>query len=233
MIRLNYLKIIVSYLFVGCIFSCGKNSSEGVFVRSRSFVKMEGAKPVLSEEMSDTLWVLDNSFIEQLPLYNLFQDSLNRVTAVKFIRYYALLDKKNITYFHRFSDTATPIKKIVNPNAFKLDGGWDFNSTESLERDSLINFKDTLCGPILYGRKKLYRTIDNQSLYIMLYYNCKENTPVKFLKSLSDSIGCPIVRMDTYIDEQLSTSTEIKCIREHLNSNESSIFERWRAIQLN
>jgi hypothetical protein len=171
-----------------------------------------------------------NKSIQEVPLLVFSSDTSGAQTTHLKIKHYSYLDPtKNICYnYSSFSDTAQVLNMYESIDSVGRDGGWNFLSTEKFEYDSSKNLPDTLINDVSHGRIKLFKKFNSNSIYLIIYFRCdKKNTLVASFKSLSDSIGCPIVRDDTYIKGKLFMTTELKYISDTLSQGELKVFDVW------
>jgi len=173
--------------------------------------------------------------IQEVPLLRSIRDSSGEKIWVE-IKHYSYLDPdKNVCYeYKNFSDTAKVMKYYSDIDSVSVGGGWNFQSSKKFEYDSSINLKDTVIGDIQYSRIRLDKKINGDNVYFYLYYRCdKKGILVNLFKPLSDSIGCPIVRDDTFVKNKLFMTRELEFISDSLSLNEIKIFDVWSKNERN
>jgi hypothetical protein len=88
-----------------------------------------------------------------------------------------------------------------------------FLSNKKFEYDSAINLSDTVIEGGAYRRVRLNKRFNNNEIYFILYLNCsRKNSLLKLFKPLSDSLGCTIVRDDTFIQNRLFMKIELQFV---------------------
>jgi hypothetical protein len=137
--------------------------------------------------------------------------------------------EKNVCYnYGCFSDTAAVLKRYSDVDSVVKNGGWNFYSTRKFEYNASNNLSDTVINHTDYGRIRLDKKVNGTSAYLIVYFRCdKKRTLVKVFKPLSDSIGCPIVRDDSFIRDKLFMSRELEFRSDKLSQNELKVFEAW------
>jgi hypothetical protein len=208
-------------LFAGCY---SKGQKQGVVKVNTSFLGADERLPPF--KMSITIMYKNNLSIQEVPVINFFKDSSGEKSSVE-IKHYSYLDAdKNLCLNYKtFSDTAKVWKQYSNIDSVMVDGGWNFLSNKKFEYDSSINLPDTVTSGITYGRIRLYKRRNGSDMYFDLYTNCaKKNTLIKFF---SENLGCPIVRVETYIKSKIFMIRELEFVSDRLSPEELRVFEAW------
>lgn len=195
--------------------------------QSMTNVDSLGSNPIL--DMSYRILYRDTKSIQEVPLLKMVTDSSGSKSMVK-IKHYTYLDPdNNVCYNYRnFSDTATVLNYFSDIDSVNVGGGWNFYSKSRFEYDSAMNIKDTVINDVKFGRIRLDKKINNTDIYFHLYYRCdRKQSLIKIFKSISDSIGCPIFKVETYFKNRLFSSREIEYISDSLSQNELRVFDAW------
>ena len=221
---------ILGFIITLLIFSCScKSQSEGLVEFKRSFAYYEDNKAFLKKSISYRIWYRDSISIQEVPLSIVPTDTVKNVQPVISISHFTFIDPTNryYAYYNSFSDTAQLIKNYIGTDSFRYHGGWNFYSQNNFPYDSSVNLSDTLLNNITFSRIKLLRKSSSDFQSFVLYYRYGEKQLVGFMKNIAEKIGGTISRIDTFINNKLTTSAEIVTIKEKLSINESSIFDRW------
>lgn len=216
------------YLFVISLMSC---PSPGIYGQGQGVVIVHRYlfEPDITIGVSFKILYIDNRSIQQIPQLNIIEDSSGKKTYTKILYYSYLNPDKNVCYNYRnLSDTARILKYYTDIDSVDIDGGWNFYSNKNLQYDSSTNLNDTVINGINYNRIRLDKKINGNSIYFHVYLRCdKKGTLIKFFKPLSDQIGCPVVRIDTYQRNRLTTSGEIQFLSDKLSQEELKVFDAW------
>ena len=217
-------------LFVISLSGCYTHGQDqGAVIYHAYFYGSEGSTTIPHFELSRKIWFKNNSSIQEVPLLLFTEDSSGQKTSFK-IKHYSYLDPdKNVCYnYLNISDTAKVIKYYSDIDSVVANGGWNFYSNQKFEYDSLTNLSDSVVDNIHYGRIRLDKVVNGNNVYFILYFRCdKKGTLVKVFKPLSDSIGCPIVRDDTFIKNRLFMTEALEFAFDKLSPEELKIFEAW------
>ncbi len=165
-----------------------------------------------------------------MPLLVFSDDTLGTYQTRFKIKHYSYLDpERNICYnYSSFSDTAQVLNSYENIDSIGRGGGWNFLSTDKFEYDSSKNIPDTVINNIKLGRIKLFKKFNGNNIYFIIYFRCdKKKALISIFKPLSDSIGCPIVRDDTFIKDKLFMTRELEYVSDMLSESELKIFDAW------
>lgn len=215
-------------LFSGCSYG----QDQGVVIVHSYFYGSKGSTTIPHFEVSYKIWFKNNRSIQEVPLLLFTEDSSGQKTSFK-IKHYSYLDPdENVCYnFSSFSDTARVLRHYSDIDSVSNDGrngGWNFYSNEKFEYDSLTNLSDTVINNSTFGRIRLDKKFNGNSVYLILYFRYdKKGTLVKVFKSLSDSLGCPVVRDDNFIKNRLFMTRELEFVSDKLLPEELKVFEAW------
>ena len=220
----------ICYLFLITISGCyTKKYTQGVVVISSYIIGSSKSLSDPSLKISYKILFKDNRSIQEVPLIFSSSDSSGEKTSVK-IKHYSYLDPDaNVCYnYWTFSDTAKAFKQYSDIDSVDIDGGRNFLSNKRFEYESSINLTDTVISGKTYGRVRLDKKFNNRNIYLVVYVDCTgKNTAIKLFKPLSDSLGCPIVRDDTYTRGKLFMIRELEFVSDRLSPDELKVFEAW------
>ena len=211
-------------LFAGCN---SKAQKQGVVMVNKSFLGTDETLPPF--KMSVKIMYKDNLSIQEVPVINFSKDSAGEKSSIK-IKHYSYLDsEKNLCLnYYTFSDTAKAWKQYFNIDSVIVDGGWNFLSNKNFEYDSSANLPDSVMNGVTYGRVRLYKRRNGSDIYFDLYTNCaRKNTSITIFKAISDSLGCPVVRDETYIKGKIFMIRELEFVFDELSQDELQVFEAW------
>ncbi len=219
---------ISTFLFCFCSCKC-QSQIEGLVEFKRSYVLRTDSNEILKKSISYRIWYRDSNSIQEVPLSILPTDTVKNMGPIISISHFAFINpsKGYYSYYSNFSDTAEIIKKYLGIDSFRYHGGWNFYSQNNFPYDSSVNLSDTLLNNITFSRIKLLRKSSSDFQSFVLYYRYGEKQLVGFMKNIAEKIGGTISRVDTFINNKLTTSVEIVTIKEKLSINESNIFDRW------
>lgn len=223
-------KFIPAALLIFC--AChSRGQNEGMLIRHSYFFSKGSLANKPSLDISKKIFFKDNLSIQQVPLLVFTDDSSGKKTEVK-VKYYSYLNRdKNVCYnYGNFSDTAKILEFYPDiDSALKL-GGWNFYSKEKYEYDSMFNLNDTVIKNKTYKRIRIDERFNNMDTRMIIYFACdKKDLTFSLNRPLSDSIGCPIVRDDTFIDNKLFMTTELEFVSDKLSPAELQVFNTWQA----
>lgn len=221
---------ILGFIIILLICSCScKSQCEGLVEFKRSFSFHEDNTALLKKSISYRIWYRDSISIQEVPLSIVPNDTVKNVQPVISISHFTFIDPKNryYAYYNSFSDTAQLIKNYIGTDSFRYHGGWNFYSQNNFPYDSSVNLSDTLLNNITFSRIKFLRKSSSDFQSFVLYYRYGEKQLVGFMKNIAEKVGGTISRVDTFINNKLTTSVEIVTIKEKLSINESNIFDRW------
>jgi hypothetical protein len=214
-------------LFTGCY---SQEQRQGVvMVHTYFFGNDDTSSSLPIMKVSVKILFKGNLSIQEVPLINFFKDSSDEKTTFK-IKHYSYLDpEKNLCLnFKNFSDTAMIFKFYSNIDSVQVDGGWNFLSDQRFQYESLIPLSDTVMDGVTYGRVRLNKKFNNNNANLDVYTNCaKKGLLIKLFKPLSDSLGCPIVRDDSFIQNKLFMTRELEFVSDDLSQDELRVFEAW------
>ena len=110
-----------------------------------------------------------------------------------------------------------------------IHGCWNVYSNQKNFYDSLIDLKDTVINRVEYKRIRVDNETKNKKIYSNIYFfRCdRVGLLVNFNKSLSDKIGCSVVRVDTWKENKLITTVEILFLSDQLSKDEIKVFKAW------
>ena len=203
-------------------------------LRSRDYdsIKREFINESFMPEMN--IWVKGNLVIQEIKVINT-TDSDGVITRETPVAYYLFMDRKSKTFYNysSFSDTARILDKYTQADTAEIRGlgGWSFYKKRDLKiTDSLQPLSDTTINNIIHKRFKFkLKTSNNESL-VIIYLRCdKKGTVLLFDKTLSEKLGCPIVRLDYLPTPQNPSpvSSEIVFLRDSLSKEELKVFDAW------
>lgn len=217
---------LVMLLLSGCN-SHGQN--EGIVIVHNYFYGSNGFKPKPMLDISYKIWFKDNRSIQEVPLLIFTEDSSGRKTSYK-IKHHSYLDPdENVCYnYESLSDSAKVINHYSDIDSVRKNGGWNFYSKEKFQYDSATNLSDTVINNITYGRMRLDKVVNGNKVHLVIYSRAdKKGTLIRNFKQLSDSIGCPVVRDDSFIKNKLFMTRELEFVTDKLSLNELNVFEAW------
>ncbi|MEI9944970.1 MAG: hypothetical protein WDN26_12235 [Chitinophagaceae bacterium] len=165
-----------------------------------------------------------------MPHFDSKTDSTGTKTNI-YVKYYLFIDTDLRQYFYygNFSDSSKAIIHFKGKNQFAKYGGWDLYSNKEFEYDSRLKLTDTTINEIVFNRNKFHRGNNNASNDFILYTVCeKENIPIRYMKSLSEKLGCPVTRMDTYYEGRLVAIDQFQYVSDTLTNEEIRIFSAWK-----
>jgi hypothetical protein len=126
------------------------------------------------------------------------------------------------------SDTAKVLKNYSDIDSVTIDEGRNFYSSQRFDYDSSKKLEDTVINTLVYKRIRINKSFNGNPIYLILYYMCdKKGKFIKLFKPISDSIGCSIVRDDTFIEDRLFMTIEPEFVSDNLSKNELRIFDAW------
>jgi len=173
--------------------------------------------------------------IQEVPLL-IYNDVSNDKKIGFRIKHYSFMDKwKDKCYnYLNFIDTAKPIKSFNNIDSVSRAGGWNFYSKELFEYKSCNNLLDTTIDSVKYGRIKVDKNVNGTEFYFIMYFRYdKKGQQIRFFRNLSDRIGYPIVRDDTFIKDKLFMTRKINFISDTLSAEVTEVFNEWEKNELN
>jgi len=183
--------------------------------------------PKKNVKMSTMIWYLGTKSIQEVPSIDSKTDS-TRTSITVSVKYYLFIDSDLHTYiyFSTFSDTATIINYSKETKLFNKYGGWDPYPAKSFDYDSYVKITDTILNGISYNRHRFRKIIDGKKNDYIIYTCCKnKNAPIKYLRPVSEQIGCPVVRMEMYFNHKLTGTTEFHYLTDTLTDAEVKVFK--------
>jgi hypothetical protein len=136
--------------------------------------------------------------------------------------------------YKTFADTAKLAEQFTKPDSIQTSGVWNFYaSTAKNMPDSINPMTDTTIKNINYKRKMLvYFDKDSAKtpFYFIGYFRCdKKGTMFQLEKSLSEKVGCPMVRSDGLPNPRRPRplQLEVKYEADHLTPEEMKVFDAW------
>lgn len=213
-------------LFYGCN---SQGQDQGIIKIHTYFFGLDSLTTIPPLDISYRILFKKNRSIQEVPLIISSEDSSGEKTLVKIKHYSYLNPDENVCYNYReLSDTAEVLENYSDIDSVSKSGGWNFYSNRKFEYNSSKNLSDTVINNFTYGRIKLDKKINDISGYLIIYFRCdKKGTLIKIFKPLSDSIGCPIFRDDSFIKNKLFMTRELEFISDKLSPYELKIFEAW------
>ncbi|HTE12465.1 MAG TPA: hypothetical protein VK645_15885 [Chitinophagaceae bacterium] len=212
------------------LFSCCLRAQKQGIVKVHVYVfGPDGPGTTLPFDISYRIWYKNSRSIQEVPLLVFKDDSSGKSTSVK-IKHFSYLDPdRNVCInYASFSGISKILKHYSNVDSVSKNGGWNFYSDAKLTYDSLKNLSDTVINNIAYGRIRMDRTINDDRIYLILYFRCdKKGTWITAFKTLSDSIGCPIVWDDSFIKNRLFMTRELEFVSDKLSQKELTVFDAW------
>ncbi|MDB5195758.1 MAG: hypothetical protein JWP88_128 [Flaviaesturariibacter sp.] len=226
---MRYKIVLYLYIFSNLSFNCRGQYHEGSIVRESTFYGLDTLKKAAPLHILSKIYYNGTSSIQEVPLLSYTDDSSGKKTVVTIKHYSYLNEDKGVCFnYLNFTDTATLIKCYFDVDSVKIDGGWNFYSNEKFEYDNLTMLSDTIINNSGCRRIRLDKNINGNSVNFILYVDCtRKYSPVRIFKSLSDSIGCPIIRDDTFVKGVLFMTRELKYLSDHLSKTELEVFAAW------
>lgn len=220
------------YYLVLILFSggCSNGQNQGSIIVHAYFWGADSSEIKGPSVINNKIWFKGNQSIQEVPVILFGGESSGKNPFFK-IKHYSYLDPDANAgrNYYAFSDTAKVFKQYSNIDSVIIGGGWNFYSNQNFQYDSSTNLSDTVINKISYGRIRLDKKINDNSIFFVLYHRCdKKETLIRLFKPLSDSIGCPIVRDDTYIKNKLFMTREIEFVSDKLTRDELEVFEAWK-----
>ena len=226
MMNIQFLIYLFLIPFISCTPESKPDLNQGVVSVSR-IVYPSDQSGMQAFKVSYKIWILGNASIQEVPAVNFVQDSLGNKTVNTEVTHYTFIDPDNKIYrnFANLSDPAIESKIFTSADSVLKDGAWDFYSSPQFNYDVLTKQKDTLINDVSYERFRVNKKVNDIDVKIDLHVRCdKKKTIVKFLKSVSDSLGCPVTQTDIYEDDKLVSTGKIEFIRDHLSKEEIKMF---------
>lgn len=224
------MKIIAFFLLLVLFYGCHSQAQiQGVIVVHNYFFGVDGptAKPPL--DIKFRVWFKGSQSIQEVPELIFSEDSSGSKASV-IIKSHSYLDPdNNVCYnYASFSDTAKVLEWYSDMDSVVKKGGKNFYSNKRFEYDSSMNLSDTIVNGVNYGRIKLNKTVNGNKGHLIVYYRCdKKQLLIKTFKNVSDSIGCPIVRDDSYLNGKLFMIGEFEFVSDKLSESELKVFKAW------
>jgi hypothetical protein len=220
--------IVIILLLSGCQANGQLQDKGQALITSYYYSKKSGK---LMDSICFRVWWDGNQSILQVPLIRFEEDAAgNRKDWVE-INHYSFLDpQKNVCYNYKsFTDTAKVLKAYSDIDSVEVDGGWNYLSKEGLRFETASRLSDTTINGENFQRLYAHRKDGEYLIDFFMYMNCDVKAGnVKLHKHLSDSLGCPIVRNDTYINDRLYSSLRFTFVSDRLTEEEIKVFEAWR-----
>lgn len=223
----NFYYLLITIIWTNC--SQGQKQHGVVDVHS-TFYGMDSLKTLPPLDIHTKIYFKNSQSIQEVPLIIYTDDSSGKKTVIKIKHYsYVDVDRNLCITYKSFADTTIPTKRYLATDSVSRDGGWNFLSNERLNYDNSLKLVDTIINEITYNRIKLNKTINGKPIYFILYSDCgnKRKLPIKLYKGLSDSIGCSIVRDDTFINGNLFMTRKLEYISDKLTEREQEVFVAW------
>jgi len=186
-------------------------------------------KSIQDLKISAIIWYNGSRSIQEVPHLNINTDSTGTSTN-SYVKYYLFIDSEEHQFFYygNFSDTSKAIMHFTKIIPFEKYGGWDLYSNKLFKYNECKKLTDTVINGNRYSRYRLRKFNNDDINEFILYAICeRKDVPIKYLKSFSEKIGCPIIRMDTYFADQLAGIAQITYISDSLTSYELKVFEAW------
>lgn len=193
----------------------------------RSFLNPDN--PSENTRINSTICHLGNQTIQEVPHITFTSDSSGDKHEI-FIKYYLFIDadKNQYLYFRNFSDTARVVMAFKGPGKMDRYGGWDIYADIKFAYTKSGKLTDTLVENVAYNRYIYTKSNGEFTNEFIMYANCNaKESKVKYLRTLSKEIGCPIFRMDTYFKGRLVSIAELKHVSDTLTEDEEKIFLAW------
>lgn len=219
--------LLVALLLSGCQTN-GQGQSKGQALITSYYYSQESGKVV--DSVYFRIWWDGNQSIQQVPLILFEEDSAGNRKDTVLIDHYSFLDsKKNVCYnYKQFSDTAKILKAYSNIDSVDIGGGWNYLTKQRLRFDKAFRQGDTIINGENLQRLSAHRSEGKNHIDFFMYMNCDmELGNVRLYKHLSDSIGCTIVRNDTYVNDKIYTSKQLLFVSDKLTADEIKVFEAW------
>lgn len=180
-------------------------------------------------KIATKVWYCGSQSIQEVSDIAMTSDSSGKHITVN-IKYYLFIDSLlNLhLYFTSFSDTAALIAKSNKPDLFSKYGGWNLYSKVEFEFDRMVHMKDTSINRRQLGRYDLIKAKGKDLFKFAVFVSCSnKNLPLIYIPSIARKIGCPIIRMDSYYNGQLSSRMDIEYVPGRLSAAEKKVFKTW------
>jgi hypothetical protein len=180
------------------------------------------------------IWFWGTTTIQEVPELNFFEDTSGKRITTTRILHYSYINPTDRIYvdYSNFSDTSAQKKAHISIDSIKEGGAWDFYSSVPFQYSKISRITDSIIDGINYNRLRIdKRNNNNTDIYLLLYTRCdKKGVIISNLKNLSDSIGCPILRTETYnlSDGRITSSLLIDYTSNSLSPKEIQVFEAWK-----
>jgi|GEM_PF-3246179 len=221
------LLVLIQFILAGCSQAQDANKTEGV-VKAFQHVYNGDQNGLPSFTISYRIWYRGNTSIQEIPIVNFVQDTLGKTSVTVAITHYSYINPDTETYcsFPQMSLGLKDIKYFSEIDSVLKDGALDLYSDQPFEYEKIVRMRDTLENGVEYQRYRVLKTINNINVEIESYLRCdKKGTIVTFLKSISDSLKCPIVKTNVYENGQLASVGEFEYLSNTLSSDEIRIFD--------
>jgi len=188
------------------------------------------SKPVFVDELK--VWFKDSFAIEEIRTRSFITDTANKTRIEESVLYYIFMDlqENTYTYYKTFSDTTRSFRRYTTIDSFRSRAGWDFSNANATEfKGESFEMPDTVINSIKYKRIRKLTTSGKDPYNSIGYFRCdKQGTLFKFDKHLSDSMGCPLVRVDDIPIKKGSIKRgEIIFFIDSLSTEELKVFAAW------
>jgi hypothetical protein len=229
--------LLLSILCILLSFSCKEvkkeNVRQGIVKYRGEFFDTTGtfsSKPVVVDELR--VFYKDSLAIEEIIRRSYITDTANKTTIEERISHYIFIDiPKGKYYFYKnLSDTAKSFKSYASLDSFKTHAGWNFINADATQfKGASQSMKDTVINNVKYKRLKKAIYFGKYPYSSIGYFRCdKIGTLFKFDTNLSDSIGCPLVKIeDSPINKGAAIRSEIIFLTDTLSKQEVKIFDAW------
>jgi len=223
--RLQFAYYLLFTSFISCYRPNTYGQDQGAIIIKRYLFE-----PGITMNIDSKILYKNRLSIQEVVELNTREDSSGKSFFTKVLFYTYLDPDKNLCYNYKsFSDTAKFINYYTNMDSTIINGGWNFYSNQKNFYDSLIDLKDTVINRVEYKRIRVDNETKNKKIYSNIYFfRCdRVGLLVNFNKSLSDKIGCSVVRVDTWKENKLITTVEILFLSDQLSKDEIKVFKAW------
>jgi hypothetical protein len=181
-------------------------------------------------KITTNVWYCGSQSVQEVSDIAFISDSLGKRTTVN-VKYYLFIDSAlNLhLYFTSFSDTAVLVAKSNKPDLFSKYGGWNLYSKVEFDYDRMLSMDDTVVNGKQLSRYNLIKTKGKDLFNFIFFASCSQKSlPLIYVRSIARKIGCPIIRMDTYYNGQLSGRMDIDYVTTQLSTAEKKVFRAWQ-----
>jgi hypothetical protein len=186
-------------------------------------------RPEKGLKVGTCIWYVGKESIQEVPQLDTRTDSTGTYTNTS-IKYYLFINPglRQYCYYKNFSDTSRLIMHFKSADSVIKYGGWDLYSDKKFEYDSYRKLGDTVVDGEQYGRYRFHKIKNGKKNDFVLYTSCeKKDVPVRYLKPFVKVVDCPVIRMDTYYENQLVSIAQLTYLSDVLTEKEIKVFNAW------